>query len=165
MSIKTGQDVLTQYICCDVDPSNYSTEPQKADGTLVVASFIIQTVLNIRIALLKHEEKIAKILKFSKLSRWEEMNEIVVLEKQTIISGVAIFWTFMFVLAFIGLSNKIRSLSVEELNVYPNYLFLYFLQLISFQLFGFIMLITLFARQTNMRKTLFEAIKQRNLNF
>ena len=157
--------MLTQYICCDVDPANHSTDPQKADGTLVVASFIIQTVLNIRIALLKHEEKIAKILKFSKQSRWEEMNEIVVLEKQTIISGVAIFWTFMFVLAFIGLSNKVRSLSVEELNVYPNYLFLYFLQLISFQLFGFIMLITLFARQTSMRKTLFEAIKQRNLNF
>jgi hypothetical protein len=49
---------------------------------------------------------------------------------------------------------------LEELNLYPNYLYVYTLQLISFQLFGFVQLILFYAKNKKMTTTLYNALTE-----
>ncbi len=80
-------------------------------------------------------------------------------EKETIINCSAIFWAFCFTLLFFSLNRKVNSFTIDELNIYPNFLYLYVLQFISFQLFGFLMMVTLYAKNKKMTETLFKIWK------
>ena len=158
----TGPHILPYYVCCDEDPGEEFKQPMKMEGLLVLFSLILQLFVNIKIIVLKHKTKICeKILKSNQCTTTnpETMNEIMSIEKQTIINCTAIFWGFLFILMFSGLNQRIRDLTVEELNEFPNYLYLYCLQLLSFQLLGFFLLITMFAKDNKMFKTVMDTLR------
>ncbi len=68
--------------------------------------------------------------------------------------------TLILMLIFVALNNKVNSMSVAEFNIYPNYLYVYCLQLIAFQFFSLCMLSIVYARHNEMIKILYNAIKE-----
>jgi hypothetical protein len=84
---------------------------------------------------------------------------MVSVDKQTMINWSSVFCCFVFFVAFYSVVQKLNAFSVDELNFYPNFLYVYGLQLVSFQLFGLCMLLLLYAKQDQMISTLYNAWK------
>jgi len=154
------QKDATFYICCGADPEEDSKLPPKREGLILFLSLILQFFINARIVTLKHQDKLKKVLKLFQLSscksiKIEESNFNLSFDKDTIVNTSAICWGFIFSFAFYKLNVLVKSFSFEELNQYPNYIYLYILQLTSFQTFGLFMLITLYLRHDKLYDTLY----------
>ena len=76
----------------------------------------------------------------------------------------AICCTLIFFLLYFGQNLKLKYLPLEEINDYPNYLYMYFRLMIAFQIFGFIMLSTYYAKNKKMCKVLYAALKEQSQN-
>lgn len=61
---------------------------------------------------------------------------------------------------FFGLNYKVNNTPAADLNLFPNYLFVYAVQLIAFQLASMFILTMLYARHKKMLKTLFVELKE-----
>jgi hypothetical protein len=148
------------YICCGQDPDQDSELPRKREGLFLLLSFILQLFINTRIMILKHNDKLKRALQFFQLSscklmKLEENSFKMSFDKNTIINTSAICWGLIFFFAFYKFNALVKSFSFEELNEYPNYLYLYVLQLIFFQSFGLFMLIILYVRHDKLYNTLY----------
>ena len=163
----TQQD-SAYYICCSLDPKIDSGLPKKQEGFILNFTLILQIVVNARILVHKHRQKLKKLLKKFKFGAQEaanvggsDVNDVTLtIDKSTIVNTSAICWALIFSAIFYRLNVKVKSFSVEEINLYPNYLSIYVLQLISFQLFGLVMLATLFVKHKKMVKILYDALTE-----
>jgi hypothetical protein len=149
----------TFYICCGTEQTEDNQLPQRREGIMLFISLILQFLINVRIIILKHQNKLKRILQCFQLSacksiKAEESNLKMSFDKNTIINTTAICLGLIFCFAFYKLNALVTSFSYEELNQYPNYLYLYILQLISFQTFGLFLLITLYVRHDKLYTTL-----------
>jgi hypothetical protein len=75
-------------------------------------------------------------------------------------------WTTLFVtlaslVSFFYLTAKVNSMSLVELNAYPNYLLVYAHQLIAFQAMSLCVLGVMYARHKQMLRTLYDALRGR----
>jgi hypothetical protein len=62
--------------------------------------------------------------------------------------------------SFIIVTSKINKMLPMEVNEYPNYIYVYFFQLISPPLIGFSILGLFYARNKSLRESLFNEMKQ-----
>ena len=155
--------VLYYYTCCDHDLGQDLKFPEKKDGLLLISSIIFQLVLNAKITAWKYSNKVKIITALfrTKCLSSKANDEVGFLEKQTIVNSAGIFCGFSFFFFFFGVNSKLKGLSVEQINTFPNYLYLYIFQLILFQLFGMLMLVTLYAKNKKMGQALYIAWKER----
>ena len=129
--------------------------PQKREGFVLLASVVLLSYINLRIIWLRNVHRLKNFFKFnSNTSSLDVLNE-----NPAIIDWTTLVWTLFFIVVFFGLNYKVNSTKVEELNLYPNYLLVYCLQLIAFQLFSFLVLSLLYSRQKEMLQTLFNALR------
>ena len=154
----------TFYVCCGVSPIQDSNLPKKQDGFVLLLSLPLQVFINARILIIKHDSKIKKAFQLLRLDsckalRVREIDLKKTFDKETIFTTTAIIWGFIFSVAFMKLNIIVKSFSFEDLNQFPNYLYLYFLQLISFQLFGLVMLTVLYARHEKLFTTLYRNLR------
>lgn len=135
--------------------------PKKKEGFILLVSLIIQTVVNGRIFVTKRMKEIKSCIKCFKdtASAAESPNWSLNVDKDALITATAIFWGFVFIVAFFGLNYKINNFSSADINLDPNYLYIYTLQLLSFQLFGLFMLTIMYIRNTKMYTTLYNAFR------
>ena len=82
-----------------------------------------------------------------------------VIEKDSIIDWTTLLLTLTSMILFFGLNYKVNNTPVDDLNVYPNYLYVYAVQLIAFQVSSLFILMTLYARHKKLFKTLFTELK------
>ena len=79
--------------------------------------------------------------------------------KDSIIDWTTLLLTLTSMILFFGLNYKVNNTPVDDLNVYPNYLYVYAVQLIAFQVSSLFILMTLYARHKKLFKTLFTELK------
>ena len=77
---------------------------------------------------------------------------IVEKEKSVIADWTTLIFTLILVLSFFSLNYKVNTLTAEEINVYPNYFYIYGIQLIAFQVFSLLLLLVLYSRHKQMIK-------------
>ncbi len=148
------REVIFFYICCGHDPSMDGKLPEKPEGMILIFSIVFLLALNARIFIWKYFVSTKYVS--NKLTHADKIGN---LEKETMINFSAIFWGFLFIFLFFGLNKKFKSLLPEEINIYPNYIYLYCIQLISYQFFGLLMLATMFAKNNKMRTKLYYEFK------
>ena len=81
------------------------------------------------------------------------------MDKDSIVDWTTLFLTLASMIMFFGLNYKVNNTPVADLNLFPNYLFVYAVQLIAFQVAALFILTTLYARHKQMLKTLFAELK------
>ncbi len=128
---------------------------RKQEGFVLMASLVLLTFINLRIIWLRNVDRLKNLFKLKTNTAISNLS----IENSTIIDWTTLIWTLIFILVFFGLNFKVNSTKVEELNIYPNYLLVYCVQLIAFQLSSFLVLSLLYSRQRKMIQTLFHALK------
>ncbi len=155
-----GPQPLPYYTCADINPANDLKLPKKQEGFVLMVSVILLLYINLRIYLTRNIIKLRKIFRIKP--------NVVVHEHQThesnntIIDWATLLWILILFLLFFTVSLKVNSIRIDELNLYPNYLLVYFQQIIAFQIFSFLLLSMLYSRHKEMLKTLFIALKGQN---
>jgi hypothetical protein len=152
-SMLPAREVIFFYICCGLDPTIDGKLPEKPDGMVLIFSIVFQLVLNARIFTWKHFKNTK-----NGLHKFYHTKMVGRLEKEALMNFSAICWGFFFIFLFYGLNKKFKSLPAEEINIYPNYIYLYCLQLVSYQFLGFLMLIVMFSKNKNMRTKILQRI-------
>lgn len=154
-----GPQSLAFHMCSGSNPGQDLILPKKREGVILLASLCFQVALNARITWFRNKEKLLKWMNRNSTVQPQPPLVKINFEKQTLINCSAIFCGLLFIIAFYGLNNKVNSFSMDDANVYPNYLYVYALQILSFQLFGLFMLTFLFARHEKLASTLYDALK------
>ena len=159
-----NRQALYYYSCCGLDPNHFEKLPEKTDGTLLIPSAVFQIVLNARIIAWKNSNKMKFLTSFFSPQCSSSTELLLNMEKETIMNCYAICCTLIFFLLYFGQNLKLKYLPLEEINDYPNYLYMYFRLMIAFQIFGFIMLSTYYAKNKKMCKVLYAALKEQSQN-
>ncbi len=128
---------------------------KKSEGFILLGSVVLLSYINMRIIWLRNVNKLKNFFKFNSNSSSLDLSN----ENPAIIDWTTLIWALISIVIFFGINYKVNSTKVEELNLYPNYLLVYCLQLIAFQLFSFLVLSLLYSRQKEMLLTLFNALK------
>jgi len=156
-----GLQDLSYYTCSGLDTAQDLELPRKKEGFALLFSLIFQILVNSRISLLKLSEKAPMLQNCTPLKlNSADFQLKLVFDKQAFMKMTAIVWSMLFFVMFYILRSKLKSFTVEEINIYPNYLYLYGIQLISFQLFGLLMLVTMYIKKDKMMTTLYNALRE-----
>ena len=154
-----GPRTLAFHICCGSNPGQDLIMPKKREGAILLASVCFQVACNARITWTRNKEKLMKLIKRSSAVQPQSPKVKFNFEKQSLIKGSAVICSLMFTVAFFGLNTKVNGFNMEDINEYPNYLYVYALHILAFQLFGLFMLVILYARHEKMVSTLYNALK------
>jgi hypothetical protein len=158
------RQALYYYSCCGLDPNSFEKLPEKTDGTLLIPSTILQFVLNARIIAWKYSNKKKFVTSFLSPHCSSSTEILMTMEKETIMNCYAICCTVIFFLLYFGQNLRLKYLPLDEINEYPNYLYMYSRHMLAFQVFGFIMLSTYYAKSRKMCQVLFTALKEQCQN-
>ena len=125
-----GKQTFSYYTCSGTSPASYQ-ETSKRGGNVVEAfSLVMNIVISLRILIHKKSQNIvAPKASTTGVSRFRGY-VLRDLDKTTIASTSSNFVIIFFLTVYYFLFTKLRTLSSQEYNVYPNYLYLYFHQLL-----------------------------------
>jgi hypothetical protein len=136
------------HICAGTDPGPNNDLPSFVE----MPSFILHIVLEVRITIYN---KTAQATDHSNIrSIFQKNFYLNILKKQTIadhltnfasVSGLFLLWIF---------GREIQMSSLAELNLFPNYLFVYFHNIIAPALIGLFGIMLVFKQNSSMKETI-----------
>ena len=153
LSIFENFQTLSNFVCT----GHITGLPNKGNGKIVmfltVYSVILYFTINMRIYYYKKRFKVSSELNqnqiSSKLLDWKNFETHSLSTIATDLLGIGLFITA------VACQRKLLAVKPENLNVYPNYLFLFYIDLLSPSL-GIILVILSFFRKKALRKDLKE---------
>jgi len=155
-----GKNAFAFYLCTGTDPTPDLHMPNKPTSFLEVVTFLINLVLIIRI-LIYNKQKSLSSIEPTNQSEQNRMNFLAYLEKHTIVD----IMTQLFVIGVFGLYVivliRLRTITPDEVNTYPNNIFIYFHQMLYPGLFGLFSSAWYYLRYPHLRKKVTKEIKDR----
>ena len=144
---------LVFYTCANKNPTEDLSKPISFQGQVEVFSLLFYIIVKIKISFFQKSNSHLEDLSHgnsvsSKNSILEHISKNYLSSYRTNVIMLSIYMSFILV------TSKITQLNPIEVNQYPNYLHVYFFQLISPPLIGFTMVAMFYARNSFMRETL-----------
>ena len=153
-----GRHPVSYYICVGEDPKAGLKHPMKFNISLYILAIIcavIHIIMSLKIFIYKHKIKQNK----ESQSCTQKYAIIKSLESQSL-SG---FTTITFGLVALGIFGilfaKVVQLDPQELNQFPNYLFVYWMHLVNAPLTIILLLVLCCAKNRLLRKTILRELK------
>jgi hypothetical protein len=156
-----GRQPLNYYICTGKISSEDLETPLKINrilGLTGVTSVLVHIVIAAKIYRFKHKVGITEEdLVVESCGR--RSNFVKSLEKQSLTDMTTTLFNFIGVAATVTLLSKMYSINPVEVNLYPNYLYVYLLHLVSPLVSMLTLSILYYARNASMRRTMFREAK------
>jgi len=149
-----GRQSFSYYICAGIDSTPDHKLPPKSTSFIEMLSVALYVAIQARIYIHRKQRKVDPVLNST-----NKLFNISKIEKQTIADAssnffiVACFASYFFVLI------KLRDVNPIDFNLYPNYLYIYFHQLLWSGLMAATIAIVYYVRHPPLRKTLFKEFK------
>ena len=140
------------YTCAGTDPGPDNDLPFKMISFFEIPSIILHIAVTIRITIHKKNSQTNQHINIRSI--FQKRFYLNILEKQTItdyftnfvsVGGLFLLWIF---------GRKLRLTPLAELNVYPNYLYVYFHNLLAPALLGLFGIIICYKRHPPMKETI-----------
>ena len=151
-----GQHPMSYYICVGENPKADLKQPLKFNISfyiLLIICIVTHILMSLRIFIYKHQIK-NKIDSQIFLQKYASLNN-----SQSFFGSSTITFSLVALAAFGILFSKIVHLDPQELNDFPNYLFVYWMHLVNAPLTCILLLLLCYARNEFMRKTMIRELK------
>ena len=140
------------YLCANVDPTPDLNDHERLHGVIELFSILLHITVNLRISIFK--------LKINQTIFFSRENFYKVIEKQSIGSITTSILSLCILLTLAAIRSKINSLSMTEINEYPNYYLLYCCQLILPNMLSFAIICLYYINHVPLRERLFSTLQQ-----
>ena len=141
-----GQKPVLYYICIGSDVITHPNENKRSNGILEITILLIYIFIQCRIFLYKRKNRILGLAD-SKLSS-NSLSSFSASFLSTITMCIAIFMTV-----------KLNAMKLSDIEVYPNYIYVQFYNLIIPNIFGFMMTFVYYVTHPAMTRTLLQNLK------
>ena len=146
------------YVCADLDPRPFSAHPLKVPAVLEVSSVALHLIL--KLSIIAFKPKFGPSVDNHPRTRCIKGEFLASLEQQSIADFTSNILAMICLTLLSLYSILTNSLIKPEINEYPNYLYLYFLQFVFPCLVSFLIPTVHYLRSPQLRKTVMrEAIQ------
>ena len=145
----TGYMPMNYYTCSNLDPDKDRFLPKVKLGGFEAGSILFMMIIKVRIN--QHQKKIAIASNKSEF--------LVQLEKQSIPDFASCIAAILVFVAYAFLNAKINSMTRQETKNFPNYLLLYFFQLICPIVISCILSLIYYCRHRPLRESVFRELQ------
>ena len=127
-------------------------------------SVVLMIFINVKIVVLKKTDNFKQIGKSNKISPTATSSAVMEIKKNLFAEDTILAdWSSLFLvlclyLLFFTLNYKVNRLTFQEINLFPNTLYVYCHQLIAYQLLSLVMLAVLYCRHKEIKSTLLKAL-------
>ena len=153
-----GKEAFAFYICTGTDSTADKHLPNKPTSFIELSSILLIVAISVRISIYRRKHFGSRqqihpnvVHKLNDLSHIEDST---IADVKSLLVFMATFSLYLIVLI------RLRDLSPKETNVYPNYLFIYFHQMIFPQLFAFLAAILYYFRHPPLKKAMKRETKE-----
>jgi len=153
-----GKEAFAYYICTGIDSTPDKDLPNKPTSFIELSSIIIVTVIMIRI--LYHKKKHSQVSQQIHPNIISKINDLAHIEQSTIADMTLLFILLWVFVLYVMVLIRLRISTPEEINAYPNYLFIYLYQIIFPQSMAFIGGISYYLRHPPLRIAVYREIKE-----
>jgi hypothetical protein len=158
-----GKKAFAYYICTGTDSTSDKDLPNKPTSFIELLSIIIVTIIMIRI--LFHKKKQAQTIEQIHPNIIHKINDLSHIEQSTIADMTLLFILLWISVLYLLVLIRLRVSTPEEINAYPNYLFIYFHQTIYPQFMAFLTGMSYYLRHPPLRNAIKRVIKELLKNF
>ncbi len=152
----TSNMPLNYYTCSNQNFSIDSQLPRSKIGYFEITSFILNLSIMFRINISQKKNSV-NVQNTNCLSKKKQF--LLQLEKQSILDLTTASLSILTFILNALLVTKINYLNAEEINHYPNYLYMYFLQLIEPSLISCIISMLYYFRHPPLKESMFRELK------
>ena len=151
-----GKQSFSYYTCAGIDSRPDQNLPNKINSFIEVTSVLVYLAITLRIFVYKRKNKVYPQEQNVFLKNYFLMK----LEKQSIADFATNLLIVLWSCCYWLIVDKIRSTADPiDFNNYPNYLYIYFHQLLVNELFALLVAISYYVRHPPLFKTIFREIK------
>ena len=155
-----GRQLIHYYLCSGVDPSEHSDFPPKVNTPMIgilVVSVLLQTAVQMKIFLAKRKTNTEQISNTPNLKMhfYHEFLKHSLSDFATNILGVSIGVGTIFLVTYINKFNP------AELNIYPNYYYVYGFQMYVPTIFSSFICFSFYFQNKPMRICIMEEVKEK----
>ena len=155
-----GKHAFAIYLCTSTDPTPDLHLPSKPTSFIEAVTILINVVLITRILIYNRQKSLNNIIPINQ-NEQNKMNFLAYIEKHTIVDATTqLIETGIFVLYVIVLI-RLQTMTPDEVNTYPNNIFIYFHQMIYPGLFGLVSVVWFYLRNPPLRKRVTKEIWDR----
>ena len=140
------------YVCADIDPRLDMAMPSKPPAIADLVSLLI--FISIKVRIYVHQQK-------PDPNPCQSTCVLLLIEKQTITDFTSNLMGLLSLASFSIISIKINSLTVEELNQFPGFLYIFMYQMICPPIVAFTVFFMNYIRCKNLRETLHRELKEK----
>ena len=140
------------YVCADIDPRLDMAMPSKPPAIADLVSLLI--FISIKVRIYVHQQK-------PDPNPCQSTGVLLLIEKQTITDFTSNLMGLLSLASFSIISIKINSLTVEELNQFPGFLYIFMYQMICPPIVAFTVFFMNYIRCKNLRETLHRELKEK----
>ena len=146
-----GRKPLNYYTCADVDMIPVLNEARRTYGEIEIASFLILIIIQAKIV---HYKSNVKVVPKDGNARTESK-----LTSYSLPTFTTNFISILLLCMFSLLTVKANKMSLSDLKVYPNYLFMQTFQLLGANFLGFLLSVVYYVKHPKMTKALYQNLK------
>ena len=144
-----GRKPPSFYICGNVDPKHDWTFPVSSSGHFEIFSLIFCLIVKLKVLYFKE-----RFLNLNNQHDFQKNFAINDLQKTSLTSYFTNLSMLIVYLSFVVIAVKLSKLYPLEVNEYPNYIYLYFLQLVFPNLIGFTIAGILYGKNYSIKETI-----------
>ena len=130
-----GKEAFAYYICTGIDSTPDKDLPNKPTSFIEIVSIILVSIIMTRIFI--HKKKSSKINQQIHPNTINKVNDLSHIEQSTIADMTHLFILLLIFVLYLMVLIRLRTSNPDEINDYPNYLFVYFHQIIFPQSLAF----------------------------
>jgi hypothetical protein len=143
------------FVCADIDPQSILSQTSKPLIVHEMLSLLLLIIIKIRIAIHKKKTQPAE-----PTNVFHKNYVLSMIEKQNIADFTSNLIALLSLTCLALIIFKVNSMTITEINLFPNFLLLYFFQMFSPQLVCFTMFMANYKRCKNMRETFKRELKE-----
>jgi hypothetical protein len=143
------------FVCADIDPQSILSQTSKPLIVHEMLSLLLLIIIRIRIVIHKKKTQPAEPTNI-----FHKNYVLSMIEKQNIADFTSNLIALLSLTCLALIIFKVNSMTITEINLFPNFLLLYFFQMFSPQLVCFTMFMANYRRCKNMRETFKRELKE-----
>ena len=157
--ILPGKPTFSFFTCSGTIPGLDQERPKRGSNMVETLSLILYIAITVRILVHKKVTKIAPLKESTTLASNFRNYILTDLDQTTIASLTSNFFVVFFLALYFYMFLKLRAMSYQDYNVYPNYLYLYFHQLLWTPFFTFGACALYYTTHAPLRNTVIRELK------
>jgi len=157
--ILPGKMTFSYYTCSGIGPPENQDRPKRGSNMVETISLVVYILISVRILIHKRVSKIGPLQNSPTITSRFRSYILTDLDQTTIASLSSNFYIVFFLALYFSVSMKLRAMSYQDFNVYPNYLYLYFHQLLWTPIFTFGACALYYTSHPPLRNTVFRELR------